>query len=64
MNKLKGSKRKSLSFCRTTPPLATSETSTRGVRAHGTHTRTFARAVHNQRSISRSLCGTHLLLQS
>jgi len=34
----KGANHKSLSFCRTTPPLATSETATRGVRAHGPHT--------------------------
>jgi len=34
-NCFKGALHKSLSFCRTMPPLATSETATRGVHAHG-----------------------------
>jgi len=53
---MKGALVKFLSFCRTMPPLATSETATRGV----DHTHTLAWAVHNHRSISR----TNLLLQS
>jgi len=48
-----------LSFCRTTPPLAISETAIRC--AHSRTTRTLAQAVHNQRShtATQIFCYSH-----